>query len=90
MLQPETAAELRSRGGIQAIAVSHPHFYGGIDESHSGSSWNDGTSTLTFVNRRLLLPVTKELQGETGMQVLQPGRMSLMRLCTYTRRTSIL
>ena len=27
LLHPHTAAELRQRGGLKAIAISHPHFY---------------------------------------------------------------
>ena len=30
VLQPETARQLHELGGVQAIAISHPHFYGGI------------------------------------------------------------
>ena len=30
VLQPETARHLHDLGGIQAIAISHPHFFGGI------------------------------------------------------------
>lgn len=30
ILTPETVKEVRSRGGLQAIAISHPHFYTGV------------------------------------------------------------
>ena len=29
VLTPQTVKEIRSRGGIKAIAISHPHFYTG-------------------------------------------------------------
>ena len=30
MLQPEIARQIHASGGIRAIAISHPHFFGGI------------------------------------------------------------
>ena len=30
MLQPEVARQIHASGGIRAIAISHPHFFGGI------------------------------------------------------------
>ena len=30
MLQPEVARQIHGSGGIRAIAISHPHFFGGI------------------------------------------------------------
>ncbi|CAL5227191.1 g10108 [Coccomyxa viridis] len=30
VLTPDTIREVKSRGGVQAIAVSHPHFYTGV------------------------------------------------------------
>ena len=30
MLQPEIARQIHDSGGIRAIAISHPHFFGGI------------------------------------------------------------
>lgn len=30
VLQPEIARQIHASGGIRAIAISHPHFFGGI------------------------------------------------------------
>jgi hypothetical protein len=46
ILQPDTAKDIHSRGGIQAIAVSHPHFFGGI------ATWADEFDAPVYIHEK--------------------------------------
>ena len=46
VLTPNTIREVKSRGGIQAIAVSHPHFYSGM------AAWAEAFDAPVFIHAR--------------------------------------
>ena len=46
VLQPETAKKLHSLGGVQAIAISHPHFYGGI------ATWAEAFNCPVYIHEK--------------------------------------
>lgn len=46
MLTPDTIREVKSRGGVQAIAVSHPHFYTGV------AAWAEAFDAPVFIHAK--------------------------------------
>ena len=46
VLTPDTIEEVQSKGGVQAIAISHPHFYTGM------AAWAEAFDAPVFIHAK--------------------------------------
>ncbi|CAK0774518.1 hypothetical protein CVIRNUC_004176 [Coccomyxa viridis] len=77
ILQPETAKDIHSRGGIQAIAISHPHFFGGI------ATWAEEFDSPVYIHEKDKQFVTEpnsHIQPWSGDEKELFGGARLLRL----------
>lgn len=77
LLDEATAAAVRSRGGIAAIAISHPHYYSSMVE------WSrafDAPVHLHEADRRWVLRPDPGIRFFSGDELALPGGLTVLRL----------
>ncbi|PYL50286.1 MAG: MBL fold metallo-hydrolase, partial [Verrucomicrobia bacterium] len=77
MLSDETIAEVNARGGIRAIAISHPHFYSSMIE------WADRFDAQIFLHaadREWVMRKSRRIQFWEGSTLSLWDRLTLINL----------
>ena len=76
VLRPETARRLHELGGVQAIAISHPHFYGGI------ATWADEFDAPVYIHekdKRFVTEPNSHIEPWSGLHSVSHGPPHALR-----------